>query len=385
MDAGLALRPRRDILEAAKAGRATIVHQRDGFSGRVSVLADGPDSLVFSIDGAPNASTSPEDMLTQMALAHLPAVAADAPRRALVIGLGTGITAGSLSLFPGVAEVQVAEIEPVQAGVAAVFRGFNHGVLERSNVRVRFDDARHLLLTERGTFDVISSDPADLFVGGMVNLYTLEFYRLVRARLAPGGAFVQWIHAYHLDSDDLRGAVRTALEVFPHAGLWVEPHGDLFLLATGRPLRLDLEAWDRRLRDPAVAADLARAGIIPASDLAGFFLWGSADLARYAQGGRLCTDADPFLEFTAPRRPFSRREQNRLGREVACFEPLDPAPLVRETVASRARLARLALGHGFVARARAECRRALELAPGRPDLVKQLAGIEAAARAFDGN
>jgi hypothetical protein len=196
---------------------------------------------------------------------------------------------------------------------------------------------------------------------------------------------VQYVHAYHLGSGDLRGLLRTVLDVFPQAGLWVEPHGDLLLLTTDGPLRIDLDAWGRHLADPRVAADLARSGTIPGSDLAGFFLWGPADMARYAEGGRLCTDADPFLEFTVPRRPFSRREQNRLGWEVACFEPLDPAPLVRETVAARARLARLALSHGFVARARAECRRALELSPGRRDLVAQMAAIEAAAKAFGGN
>jgi len=376
MNAGLALRPRRDILDAARAGRAAVVYERDGLSGRVSVIADAPGSLVFAIDGAPNASTSPEDQLTQMTLAYLPAVVAARPRRALVIGLGAGMTAGSLSLFPGLDEVRIAEIEPAQAGVAAVFGEFNHGVLSRPNVTVQFDDARHFLLAERGSFDVISSDPADLFVGGMVNLYTVEFYRLVRARLASGGAFVQWFHAYHLDREDLRGILRTALEVFPRAGLWVEPHGDLILLAMDEPFRVDLEAWERRLGDPAVAADLARAGLKPPSDLAGFCLWGPADLARWAKGARLCTDADPYLEFTTPRRPFSRRDQNRLGREVALFAPLDPVPLARESASARLRMARLALGHGFLARARAECRRGLELAPGRRDLLSLLARVD---------
>jgi hypothetical protein len=48
--------------------------------------------------GKPDASNSPTgDMRTQLLLGHLPALLAGPPKTALVIGLGSGVTAGALA------------------------------------------------------------------------------------------------------------------------------------------------------------------------------------------------------------------------------------------------------------------------------------------------
>lgn len=373
MNAGLNLRPDLAILNAA------VVMEEDGLTGRVSVMSRAPGHLAFSIDGAPNASNSPTDVVTQVLLAWLPLLAADQPRRMLVIGLGAGITAGSASGSPGLEELRIVEIEPAQPRVAAVFRASNHDVLHHPAVRLTFDDGRRYLRASADRFDAVSNDPADLFVSGMANLYTRESHRLVRARLAEGGAFVQYLHAYHLRADDLRGLLATTQSVFPHTSVWVQPHGDFLVLATDRELRIDPAAWERRLREGGAAADLAAAGIAPASDIAGLFLWNAAEVARYAGNARLVTDADPFTEFTISRVPFTRTGQNRLGRDVALFGPLTPAPLVREDAATRLRLARLAFGHGLLSRARAEATRALALSPGKREALTLLDRIDALA------
>ncbi|NIQ98537.1 MAG: hypothetical protein GWN87_33670, partial [Desulfuromonadales bacterium] len=48
-------------------------------------------------------------------------------------------------------------------------------------------------------------------------LFTDEFYRLAASRLNAGGVFGQWIGLYDITPDNLRIAVRTFLESFPHA------------------------------------------------------------------------------------------------------------------------------------------------------------------------
>lgn len=52
------------------------------------------------------------DIYTLKLLAHLPAILASQRRNVMVIGLGTGVTAGELTLYPDIERIDVAEISP---------------------------------------------------------------------------------------------------------------------------------------------------------------------------------------------------------------------------------------------------------------------------------
>ena len=107
------------------------------------------------------------------------------PRRALVIGLGTGSTAGWLAAVPSIERVDVVELEPVIRHVAELCAPVNENVLASPKVRVVTGDAREYLLTSREKYDVIFSEPSNPYRAGISSLFTEEFYRAARGRLAP--------------------------------------------------------------------------------------------------------------------------------------------------------------------------------------------------------
>ena len=83
----------------------------------------------------------------------------------------------------------------ISAGVVEAARRFfadsNGGVLDDGRVHVLLGDARTVVGQGRGAYDVISSEPLNLYMAGVPELFTVEFFRLWRARLNPGGIMCQ--------------------------------------------------------------------------------------------------------------------------------------------------------------------------------------------------
>jgi spermidine synthase len=359
-----------------RSRRGNITFQQDGPTGRIAVWeSDPPQLMSFLVNGKPDGSNGISDLYTQIGSVHFAALSHPAPRRALVIGLGTGISAGSLAKHREVGEIRILEIEPAMLRVARLFREHNGDVLDDPKVRVSLDDARHFLGTDDSKWDLVFSEPSNLFVSGMVNLYTVEFYRAVRNRLAPGGVFLQWIHYYQMHPADVQGALKTFQLVFPDTTYWINPFGDSFALGSDGRQAIDVADWLRRASRPEIAADLKRIGLVKPLDILGFFLWGPGDLARYAGKAAACTDDFPFLEFTAPRTRWSKSDSLDVRLAMQAWGPLEPMPLSRETASLRVKLGDLFRARHSIERSRAEYRRALELEPGSRTARRGLAAL----------
>jgi spermidine synthase len=81
------------------------------------------------------------------------------PKTALVIGLGTGSTAGWLGSVAGIERVDVVEFEPVIRSVAGACVSVNRNVLENPRVAITIGDAREFLLTTKQSYDIVSRPP----------------------------------------------------------------------------------------------------------------------------------------------------------------------------------------------------------------------------------
>ena len=142
------------------------------------------------------------------------------PRRALVIGLGTGSTAGWLGAVPSIERVDVVELEPLILEVARACAPVNHDVLNNPKVHITIGDARETLLTTRDRYDVIASEPSNPYRAGIASLFTQEYYRAAADRLTDDGVFVQWVQAYEIDTPTLRTIYATLASVFPQVETW---------------------------------------------------------------------------------------------------------------------------------------------------------------------
>jgi spermidine synthase len=284
-------------LHSALAGERLLSY-RDGIGATVSVHENARGRFL-RINGKTDASTG--DMQTQLMLGHLPLLVHPGARDVLVIGLGSGVTAGAVLRHP-VLRLDVIEIEPAVADAAAFFSRENGNALGDPRARLRIADARQFLLATSTRYDAIISEPSNPWIGGIAALFTREFFALVRSRLKPGGVAVQWVHGYGLAPEDLRMIVRTFGTAFPDATLWGPNGGDYLLVGGAGPITLDLAAIGARVASaPGVRRDLEGIGFNSPDSLLADFLLREDDLARYAAGAGLNTDDLLPLEFSAPR------------------------------------------------------------------------------------
>jgi spermidine synthase/tetratricopeptide (TPR) repeat protein len=279
--------------------RGAILYYREDGSGIVTVRRNPAGVLSLQINGKTEASTG-GDVPTQLLAGHLPLLLHPHPGRVLVIGLASGITVGAAERHP-IETVTVFEIARGVIDAARLFDDHHQRALDDPRLDLRVDDARGGLLVRRDRYDVIASQPSNPWVAGVANLFTEEFYRLARSRLAPGGLICQWVQAYRLAPDDLKGIVAAFLRVFPEATLWEESPGggDYFLIGGDAPLRIDPARLAAAGRE-AAWADLKRAGLDGPADLLARFVSGPAGLARLASGARAHGDDRLTLETRAP-------------------------------------------------------------------------------------
>ena len=287
----------RDRLHADRSTRRLLFYA-EGVNTTVSVERNDRNTFL-RVNGKTDASNG-IDMMTQLMLGHLPALLHPEARRAMVIGLGSGVTAGALAQHP-LQAIDVAELEPAMVRAAGFFRRENRDVLRDPRTRVILEDGRHVLATATHPYDLIVSEPSNPWIAGVGNLFTREFYELARSRLADGGVMVQWVHGYALFPRELQMVVRTFREAFPHATVWRSLAADYLLVGTLRPLEVDYPAMERRFASsPGLREDFARFRWSSPANLLYLFLLAAEDAARYSAGAPLNTDDRPLLEFAAP-------------------------------------------------------------------------------------
>src|SRR5256712_3575352 len=249
-------------------------------------------------------------MDTQIIAGLAPVAARLEPRAAFVVGYGSGVTARVLADVPGMRRVRVVEIEPAVLEMDRFFRHVNDTALARPNLSVIVDDARSALQIDPTRYDVVVSEPSNPWLAGVATLYTPEFFRVVRSRLADDGVFCQWVQVYQLPLPVVAGIVRNVRAVFPHVQLWFGAPGDVMVLGSPRPLRYD-RAWLSRLLGPRGALGVLgreSLGVDQPEHYFGHFLFGDAGVARLLERPAIVhRDDRPRLEFLAARRDIARR------------------------------------------------------------------------------
>ncbi len=334
-----------DINIVLRAGR--LDYYKEGAAGTVSVKTLG-GTRSLAIDGKVDASNG-GDMLTQRLLGLLPTLAHGDPQSALVIGLGSGVTADAVIAAHPVKELDVVEISPEVVEAASFFEQENRGVLRKPGVRLLVGDGRtHLQLTSR-RYDVIVSEPSNPWMAGVASLFTSEFFHSARERLTAGGVFCQWTHTYELAPDDLRSIVHTFASAFPNGTMWLVGDGDLLLIGVNgdAPAR-SVTNIKTRSREPQVAALLAPLGVTPESStffLLSLFTGGPGEFVSYGGGAALQVDDRTALEFSAPRAMYTPTEGNAASLREMGSRAARPAEIASAVATARA--------HDWIVRGRA--------------------------------
>jgi spermidine synthase len=279
----------------------------EGLNGSVAVTKLSNGVRNFHSAGKVQASSDRRDMRVQRMLGHIPALIHPRPESVLVVACGAGVTAGSFVVHPEVKRIVICDIEPlVPRFVAPLFDKENHGVLKDPRTEVICDDGRHLILTTKEKFDIITSDPIDPWVKGCAALNTVEYYEMCKARLKPGGVMALWMPLYESNPDTAKSVIATFFKAFPHGVLWSndsEGEGyDAVLCGQVEPTRIDLDQWQARWRRPdqaRVKQSLEEVGFHSVFGLLATYAGQAPDLRQWTRDAQINTDQDLRLQYLA--------------------------------------------------------------------------------------
>ncbi len=277
-----------------------IIWEAEGVESSVAI--NGAFAYSFVINGKSDGSVL-GDAGTQVMGGLVGALLHPDPKRSMVIGLGTGSTAGWLGAIPGMERVDVIELEPSIFDVARMCAPVNRDVMNNPKVKMHLGDAREALLTTRDTYDIIFSEPSNPYRAGIASLFTREFYEAARGRLNPGGLFMQWVQAYEVDGEAIQTVYATLSAVFSHVQTWQTQEGDMLLIATVDPLTVDLPRLESRVTQEPYRSALACAwGVFDAPGVLAHFL-ANDQMARAVveSNATVATDDRNALEFGVAR------------------------------------------------------------------------------------
>jgi spermidine synthase len=147
-----------------------------------------------------------------------------------VIGLSTGAWVQVIANNPKVEKLTVVEINPGYIGLIAKYPQVA-SVLRNPKVEIIVDDGRRWLTRHPTKFDLIVSNTPQHWRAHTTNLLSLEYTRLIREHLRPGGV-------YYFNTTWSTAALKTALTVFPYGLRFMS-----FVAVSEKPIPFDRERW----------------------------------------------------------------------------------------------------------------------------------------------
>jgi spermidine synthase len=334
---------------------STIIYTAEGRNSSVAIghLHDG--STEIDVNGHVEATTLPFDMKLQRLVGHLPGVLHPNPKSVLGIGFGAGVSAGTFTRYPGIEKITICEIEPLIPGISTkYFAAQNYEVYKNPKTHVHFDDARHYLLTTNEKFDIIASDPLDVFVKGTAALYSKEYFEAVKRHLNPGGMFTLYVPLYESDAATVKSELATFFAAFPYASVWANNQNgqgyDTIFMGQMEPLKINVDEIQQRLDRPdyaPVLASLRDISVSSAVDLFSIYTGQNADLGEWTKGAPINRDRDLRLMYLAGW-GINSQMADAIYRQMLKYRRLDQHPFTGSPARVEALLGAIGYvsGHG---------------------------------------
>lgn len=296
----------------------SVVFYREGVNATVSLnRTTATGDLFLKIGGKTDASSG--DIETQLLSGHLPMLFARDGAKVLVIGQGSGMTLAGVLKYP-IESAEIVEIEDAVLEASRAFHPPGQDPLDDPRTKITLEDGRTRLAVERGRFDVVISEPSNPWLAGNNNLFTTDFYKLVRSRLAPDGVFGQWIQLYEISPETLSSLLTAFHSVFTNTYAFLTFNADLILIAVPAevPFRFD------KLQAPEVVAELARVGLRPPELVLSYYSCELGDLPAALVSGVANTDNNARVEYRAPIDLFKVGRQDLGGGSTASLAEMIP-------------------------------------------------------------
>lgn len=301
----------------------------DRFKGNQDVFALSRigDAVHFFINGYVSIAleSAPERLV-----GSFPVLFAPRTDRALVLGVGSGITTGTVALLFD--HVDAVEINPVVLQNLHRMSSYNFDLTSRKNATLSVDDGIHYIRVSPERYSLIISTVTSPRYFSSAKLYTQDFFDAVRQRLTPDGVYVTWVDMT-VGQRGLDIMLKTAARSFRHCALAGVNTGYFLLLCSDEPIQLRRPA--AAAENPALASYLSKNDLRPEWLAYGLLTTRAAD-AIVDPTVPINTRDYPALEFQAAllderdSHDFAERLIGQLSLEdlAAALRPaLEPNPI----------------------------------------------------------
>lgn len=301
-----------------------LVYYREGNNATVAVIEEPYGVRNILVDGQPVAGTGGTSVVDQKMLAHLPLLLHPDPHRALTVGFGSGGTSYSMTLHD--IDVDCVEIEAAVPAAAENFQSENHGILNHPHFRLILDDARSWLRVAPLRYDVIVTDCTNIQYRSNGDLYTVDYFQLMKDRLTADGLAAAWVPANGIREADLKTLLNSFYAVFPHTSVWYMntlPTDFLIVVGTPTELRVDMAKLAQRMGRFRIKEDLSAVCMVESCRLVHSLLLGEKNLATYLANARFNTDDRPVLSYSTYGATFQKTIEGNLLEMLSCLESPD--------------------------------------------------------------
>jgi spermidine synthase len=219
---------------------------------------NGKTSISIWANGRDQGNVAPFDTFHSF-LGVLPALIHPAPRRVMVVGVGSGNTPYAVGINPDIQAIDAVEIIGPELEVLADFqRDMTDST--RQTIRQLYQDHRYRLIVSDGRREIdLAKAPYDIIVVDAVLpwtshaglLFSIEFYEAAYNRLAPGGLVVEWSPTHRSEA--------SFVSVFPY----VVKIADIVLVGSNQPIPYQPAVLIQRLQEPRTVDYLATGGVDP--------------------------------------------------------------------------------------------------------------------------
>jgi spermidine synthase len=282
-----------------------LITHREGIMATVAVASDAAGGRRLKVnDRFSMGGTS--GTYSDFRQAHIPLLLHPAPRDALFLGLGAGVTFAGATTYSRL-KADGVELVPEVVAVLPYFESATGKILEDDSLRLITADARRFVRVTEKTYDVVIADLFHPSRDGAGSLYTSEHFEAIKRILRDDGLFCQWLPLHQLDLPTVRMIARTFLHVFPNSRLYLAHYSlDTPLLGligekSEQRTQYSLGWIKQRSASAGLKHALAKIGLRREVELFEHQLADSTELRRFAEAGPLNTDDHPRVTFEAPR------------------------------------------------------------------------------------
>jgi spermidine synthase len=240
-------------------------------------------------------ATNPHGQRYMRLFAYLPLAFRPESQDVLLLCYGCGITADALLHGQNVKRMDVVEISKEVFRLADFYSGINYSnPLRDSRVTAFIQDGRFFLQATPRQYDIISGEPPPPKNAGAVNLYTEEFFSLMKSRLKEGGIATFWLPINQLKVDEAKAILRAFHNAFPNASVWASADQDWIMMGINGPGRKMKEEEIRQLWSNAKSgADLRRIGMEVPQQMAALFVMDGEEIDLITRDVMPLTDNYP--------------------------------------------------------------------------------------------